>query len=879
MNLTKTQTSDHVIGIDLGTTNSCVSIWRNNKLEIIPDEYGNKTIPSVVAFTSKRRFVGKDAKNQMEINPVNSYYEVKRLIGKRFDNKSVQREMEMLSYKISGNEKGDIRIKSSFNKDKTYSPEEISAAILSKLKQMAEKYLKCSITKAVITVPAYFNDLQRQSTQTAATIAGLEVLRIINEPTAAALAYGMEKATLKTESDINVVVFDVGGGTLDVSLINIISGEFYTLGSTGNTHLGGADFDSELINYCFSFFKNKNSGSDKDINHMEFQDLSSYIIQELKNQCEIAKKLLSTKTKVHISIKNFFKKKDLFVTITRAKFTQICKHLLMLCFKPVDDLLISCEMDRDQIDEIILVGGLTRMPAIRDNVELFFGKKPNTTVNPDEVVSAGAAIQAYLIQYPDDPFSENVVMMDVIPLSLGVDTLGTMNVIIPRNTPIPTEMKKLYTVDKDFETSVLIQVYEGERSMSKDNFHIGEFIFSGLKSSPKFVEKIEITFSIDVNGIISVTARDIRSDNKKSIILRSNKGLSKKEIDKLIQDSEHYNIQDKIEQDKKYMYHQIINFCDAISLNIENESLKFSQAKKENIKNDINKVKKWILQKEYSEREREHYQKVINMLQKKYAILTEISTSSEHIKNVQGNNDSTIGTGVYDDNEDPSQISNALVDDIAEKLLEKEEFDCSSLKDLKNMKALKSELINTCKSIMEITNATNIILDKIDKTELIEYCDDTMLWCYAKQKISAQEYKNKIEEFNIFCDKILDKYPDGIYQLDDYVQNKKNQLEHLCYSIKTRIVSNEFSGKDSIIKKMSTTIDSILDWMIQFELKENSIKEKESGYEEKIDELNKICEELESYLLPTSDFESLDVDSTKLDEDILVVNNSGTVIK
>lgn len=439
-NIEEPKSEDEIIvGIDLGTTNSCIGIWRKKNLEIIPDKFGNRTIPSVVAFTSKSKYVGREAKKQIDVNPENTFYEVKRLIGRKYDDDTVVNDMQFLTYTVDKNEQDNVILKTNLkNRKNSYNPEELSAILLLELKYMAEEYLKRPITKAVISVPAYFNDSQRQATKDAALIAGLECVRIINEPTAAALAYGLEKASVCKDKDINVIVYDLGGGTLDVSLLNISNGIFQVLGSSGNTHLGGADFDNRLITFCMTEFKKKH-------NYQNLENLSSISFQKLKQACEEAKKRLSETTKTTIAVKEFYDGKNLFLTITRELFEKLCRDLFILCLKSLDDVLKSCEMDKTSIDEIILVGGCSRIPAIRNNLKLYFGGKiePNSSVNPDEVVAAGAAIQGYILSHDTDPFSENVVLLDIIPLSLGVETIGgVMNQIIPRNSVIPIKRRK-----------------------------------------------------------------------------------------------------------------------------------------------------------------------------------------------------------------------------------------------------------------------------------------------------------------------------------------------------------------------------------------------------------------------------------------------------
>ena len=533
-----------VVGIDLGTTNSCVGVWRNNNLEIIPDEFGNNTIPSFVGYTKVNKYVGINAKNQKELNPKNVFYEFKRLIGKKIN--AVENDKEFFNYDLVPDEENNVNVITDYGL--VITPEELSSNILIKLKEMASKYLKNDIKKAVITVPAYFNDSQRQATKDAAKIAGLECIRIINEPTAAALTYGLLNKSLskKVNESINVIVYDLGGGTLDISLLTITDGLFEVKASVGNTHLGGIDFDNKIISYCINYFK-------KDNKIEKLDNLSSLSYQRLKRACENAKKILSVSLKTNIIVQNFYEDKDLILTLTRERLNYICKDLLILALKPLEDILESAELGKEDINEIILVGGMTRMPQIIDNVKKFFnGKEPNCSMNPDEVVAAGAAIQAFILSHDDDPFSENITLLDIIPLSLGIETIGgVMNFLVPRNTIIPITKKRIFTTDSDYDKSVVIKVYEGERKMTKDNFLVGEFELEGIEPAPRGIARIEVKFNIDINGIITVSAEDITDKDKlsvkKSITITGNKGrLKPEQINKLINEAREFEIKDRI---------------------------------------------------------------------------------------------------------------------------------------------------------------------------------------------------------------------------------------------------------------------------------------------------------------------------------------------
>ena len=497
MNNINNNKEDIIVGIDLGTSNSCICYWNNSSLVMIPDEKGNKTIPSYVGFTNISRYVGNDAKNQSVLNTSNVYYETKRLIGRKFSDPDVQREKGLLAYKIYGDENDNIKLESTLStldENKVFTPEEIASNVLTKLKHMANDYLKTKITKAVITVPARFNDKQRQATIDAAKIAGLDCVRIIHEPTAAAMAYGLGSRKLKKDEYINIIVYDFGGGTLDVSLVEISANSsneniFTVLGSAGNTNLGGSDFDNRLQKYSIEMFKRKNKLK-------KIEDLSALSLQRLKQSCENAKKTLSTKNKAYVTVKEFYLSIDLLIPITREDFEIICGDLLLLSLKPIEDVLELQELTTDDIDEIIMVGGMTRMPMIMKRLEQKFKIKPNNSLNPDEAIAAGAAIQAYILNNNSNPFSESMRLLDICPLSMGVETIGgIMDILIPHGTIIPITVEKMYTTYEDYAESVLIKIYEGERQITRDNFFVGEFELKNIPKEPRGIPEIKVNFN------------------------------------------------------------------------------------------------------------------------------------------------------------------------------------------------------------------------------------------------------------------------------------------------------------------------------------------------------------------------------------------------
>ena len=848
-----------ILGIDLGTRFSCISVWRNKKFEIISDQFGNRTIPSVVGFYRSVKLVGHNALSIKEVNPRNTIYDIKRIIGRRITDSVIEQTKHLISYELIDDQTDHHNILVQLDRSDTsithklvYRPEEICSYILSYIKTIANEYLhldKSNTLKAVITVPAYFNDAQRQATLDAAHIAGLDVLKMINEPTAAAIAYGLGNRTWKNNlSGGNIIMYDFGAGTLDVSLMNISNGVFRTLAVGGNTHLGGEDIDYLVMNHILLEFKKQHR-----IRDLAISKLSQI---KLKNAVENAKKILSSTDKTIVCVDDFYNEHKLYYVLTRDHFELICNELFIMCMKPLHDVLESAGLVKDDIDDVVLVGGSTRIPKIQKLILDFFNgtniTKLTCSLNPDEVVSAGASIYGYIMTHKDDPFSENLVLLDITPLSLGVETLQKqMTVVIPRNTVIPTKKIKVFSTDTDYQDAVTIKVFEGERKLTKHNFHVGTFDLCGFKKAPRGHPVIKITFGVDINGILQVTAHEKRSNVENTIQITSTWGakgrLSKNEIETIIKEAEINDQFDMMYSAKIGLFHNITSMCNSILININDVSFGFSNIDKKKIKFDIRNNLKFLQEKKLDDLCIDELETRISRLKKMYSPLMVHANKSES-KFQDGNIVSNVAEIHGDDND------NAHVQEYERIHIPND----PSEYDKEEITALKKTIFDLGKNILSVINNPVSKFLEDDIIMMSDYISSVNIWLYTTSASTSIEFVAKINEINKLTEEMMTKYESS--DTNEIFQKNTNftirdELQFTCLTLGSSLRSNFFSLSHENTDILSKLINDTMVWLVSHQTEEESV------YKTRLDKISELCNEIHHSMHRMKVLESIQVDA------------------
>lgn len=819
------------LGIDFGTTNSCLSVWYKNKPIIINDIDGGEIIPTVIEINSDKKIIGKEAylrknifdTNNNNFNKKNIFliYEIKKLLGKKFSELN-KRQIDILAYELRPDENDNITIIDNENL-KIYYPEEIAAHLFMSFKLKTEMFLsnkfdrEIVIGNAVISVPAYFNKNQRQIIKNSAEYAGLNVLRLINEPTAAAICYGLNKSN-KIDG-LNIIVYDFGGGTLDVSLLNINNEIYEVLGSCGNNNLGGSDFDNKIMEYVLKEFIKTNS----EINYEKLiSDISENSLQKLKYLCEQAKITLSEHLNTKIKIDEFYLNKNLTVNLSRETFCEICQDLLRITVKPVSDLLTLCEKNKTDIDEIIMVGGMTRVPIIRHNIERFFNKDVNCSINPDNVVSIGTSIQGYML-LNSKSVQDKLLLIDRTSLSIGVETSGgIMDVLIPRGSIIPIKKTKKYSTDTDFIDSINIKIYEGERKFTKDNYLIGNFILSGIEKQKKGIPSIQITFSIDTDGIIKIYAEDLDNPlNKKSIQVSGNKqNLTQEQIDKIISNAKEMDHVDKIDKIKKESYATILDNSEKIISNISADIIFMPQEIKNTIISNVNEIIEWLKNTNYQDIEIDKYKEILHDYKINYSIY--IILQAKPVIELEDANEFDKGIEIYDDDTNAKNYEEEInnfrkiideYDNIGKQIKiykfsnNPNKFNCGDYNDKKNEELKKLEEKFNVVYDYASDNLLNIFINKNITKESVNDIVDKLHQLDSDFKEIYNLFNN---EFNIIS-KLINKLEEKEnYYLE--ILEKLNESSNNNDEIGSNFSNDDKNKHDEEINKINNILDIILEY-------------------------------------------------------------------
>ena len=795
------------LGIDFGTTNSCLTVWYKNKALNISDLDDSQVIPTVIEITPNKKVIGKEAylrknifeKTNTEANNKSIFlvYEIKKLLGKKYSELS-EAHINILAYTVVPDESDNIRIYDS-NSEKYYYPEEIATHLFMSFKARAEMFLsnkfnsEVTITNAVISVPAYFNKNQREIVKNCSQNAGFNVLRLINEPTAAALCYGLGKNL--NNSDKHIIVYDLGGGTLDVCLLYISDGVYEVLGSCGNNNLGGSDFDNKIMEYVINEFINENKIS----KNYFIENIDENTLQKLKYLAEHTKIALTDNLNTKIKINNFFENNNLSVSLSREKFNEICEDLIRLAVKPLYDVLTLCDLEKDKIDEIIMVGGMTRIPIIRYNVERFFNKDVNCSIDPDTVVSIGASIQGYMLT-SSSTLEDKLLLVDRSPLSIGLETSGgIMDFLIPRGTIIPVKKTRKYTTDTDYTEWIPIKIYEGERKLTKDNFLIGDFVLSGIEKEKRGIPEIQITFEIDTDGIIKIKAEDLKNPlNKKIVQVSGNKqNLSQEELDKIVENAKKMDLTDRLDKMQKESYLSLVDSSKRILENINSPEVKLDNNIKSDISANVKEILEWLNTQNYSDISQDKYKELLHDYKMNYSIY--LIQNNTPIINLESANEEDIkGIEIYEDEnnkkyDEQIKYFRGLID----------EYDTIN-KQMKIYSFMDS-------GDFEKNEIKKKLLEKLEilHVELYDYANDTLIKLFINTNLTDEIVNNfciKMSEYDIEFKDLFDTL-DKEYNIVTKLINKIKDKENLYLDKLSGIENEESAEYEEVNKKLDIIID------------------------------------------------------------------------